>query len=474
VASLREFVQTAATVLPEVPKPQRKPSLNEKFVWTGLALVAYLIMAITPLYKFTGQSDPFASLRIIFASTQGSLMELGIGPIVTAGLILQLLKGSDIIKLNFSNPDDRALFSSATKLLTFIVIAIEAGAYILGGALGTLSSVQSVVIFLQLFVASVIVLLLDEMIQKGWGIGSGISLFILGGVAQTVFWFTFSPFPVPTSNRPGSPTEIFGFVPALLSAIFSGNFGSIVLRSYRFPSLFTFILTVAVILVIVYIEGIRVEVPITSIKYRGFQGVYPIKLLYVSNIPVILVSALGANVTFFARLIYSNFNWITTNPYLNWIATYDPTSKQAIGGLVYYVQPPQGLSQTLGAPLHSLVYVAWLVTGAVIFAKIWVDIGGLSARAAAQNLIDADVQVPGFRRASLSIEQVLNRYIPPITIIGGILIGLIAAVSDLFGVFGTGIGILLMVDIVLQYYQLLVKEQIEEFSPRLAGMLGQS
>jgi preprotein translocase subunit SecY/protein transport protein SEC61 subunit alpha len=188
---------------------------------------------------------------------------------------------------------------------------------------------------------------------------------------------------------------------------------------------------------------------------------------------VILVSALGANVTFFARLIYTNFSWISTNPWLNWIATYDPNTKQAIGGLVYLLTPPQGLDKTLGDPIHSLVYVAWLVTGAVIFAKIWVDIGGLSARAAAKNLIDADVQVPGFRRASLSIEQVLNRYIPPITIIGGILIGLIAAVSDLFGVFGTGIGILLMVDIVLQYYQLLVKEQLEEFSPRLAGMLGQ-
>jgi preprotein translocase subunit SecY len=109
----------------------------------------------------------------------------------------------------------------------------------------------------------------------------------------------------------------------------------------------------------------------------------------------------------------------------------------------------------------------------VIFARIWVEIGGLSPRAVAKNLMDADVQVPGFRRAGLSIEQVLNRYIPPITIIGGILIGLIAGVSDLFGVFGTGIGLLLMVDIILQYYQLLMKEQLEEFSPRLAGVLGQ-
>jgi hypothetical protein len=95
-----------------------------------------------------------------------------------------------------------------------------------------------------------------------------------------------------------------------------------------------------------------------------------------------------------------------------------------------------------------------------------------AVKAVAKNLMDADVQVPGFRRTGLSIEQVLNRYIPTLTIIGGVLIGLVASVSDLFGVFGSGIGILLMVDIVLQYYQMLLKEQIEEFSPGLAGLLG--
>ena len=158
---------------------------------------------------------------------------------------------------------------------------------------------------------------------------------------------------------------------------------------------------------------------------------------------------------------------------MNYIATYD-SQNNPTGGLVYYISPPQGLDATLADPLHSVIYVGFLVLFAVLFARIWVEIGGLSPRAVAKNLIDADVQVPGFRRAGLSLEQVLNRYIPPITVIGGILIGLIAAISDLFGVFGTGIGILLMVDIILQFYQLLVKEQIEESYPRLAGVLGRS
>jgi preprotein translocase SecY subunit len=486
LASLRDFIKSVGTVLPEIPKPERKPTLNERFVWTAIALVAYLVMATTPLYGFGGpghQQDQLAFLRVVFASTQGTLMELGIGPIVTSGLILQLLVGSDIIKLNMSDSADRAIFGSATKFLTLIVIVGESLAYILGGALGPACSAgvttscltpnQDLVIFVQLFIASLMVLLLDEMIQKGWGIGSGVSLFILAGVCQTVMWYTFSP--VPFSPTAGV-TENFGFIPATISAFFSNTLPSIVVRDFKYPSLLTFALTIVMLLVLVYIEGIRVELPITSIKYRGFQGVYPIKLLYVSNIPVILVSALGANVTFFARLMY---NYFGSNPpgWLGYIAkfpvaTNTTSSSYPTSGIVYFMTAPQGVNQTIADPIHSVVYLLYLVSMAVLFARLWVEIGGLNPKAVAKNLMDAQVQVPGFRRTGLSIEQMLNRYIPTLTIIGGILIGLVAGVSDLFGVFGTGIGILLMVDIILQYYQMLLKEQVEEVSPALAGLIG--
>jgi len=477
LASVREFIKSVGTVLPEIPKPERKPSLNERFIWTGMALIAYLVMATTPLYGFTGvgQNDQLAFLRVVFASTQGTLMELGIGPIVTSGLILQLLVGSDIIKLDMSDPADRAVFGSATKMLTLIVIVGESFAYIYGGALGSLSSNQEIVIFIQLFIASLFVLLLDELIQKGWGIGSGVSLFILAGVCQTVLWYTFSPIKFALTS---TTQAYFGFIPATIDAFFNNNVGSVIIREFKYPSLLTFTLTIVMLLVLIYIEGIRVELPITSIKYRGFQGVYPIKLLYVSNIPVILVSALGANVTFFSRILN---NYFGANPpwWLGYIAVFPPatanstsTSSFPIAGITYYMTAPQSVSQTVGDPIHSVIYLLYLVGMAVLFARLWVEIGGLNPKAVAKNLMDADVQVPGFRRTGLSIEQMLNRYIPTLTIIGGILIGLVAGVSDLFGVFGTGIGILLMVDIILQYYQMLLKEQVEEVSPALAGLIG--
>ena len=107
---------------------------------------------------------------------------------------------------------------------------------------------------------------------------------------------------------------------------------------------------------------------------------------------------------------------------MHYLVTYDANFNPT-GGVVYYLTPPNGMVQTATDPLHAIIYCAFLMTFAVLFARIWVEIGGLSSRTVAKNLMNADVQVPGFRRAGLSIEQVLNRYIPPITVIGGLIIG---------------------------------------------------
>ena len=71
---------------------------------------------------------------------------------------------------------------------------IQAAAYIISGMYGTnLAGPVIIIIFLQLLAAGIIVMLMDELVQKGWGLGSGISLFIMAGVAQTIVWDTFSP-----------------------------------------------------------------------------------------------------------------------------------------------------------------------------------------------------------------------------------------------------------------------------------------
>lgn len=494
MGAVSNFIKSVATVLPEIKKPVRKPSLNEKLIWTGIAVIVYMVMAVTPLTGVqVGAQSQSSYSSIIFASTQGSLMTLGIGPIVTAGLILQLLAGSEIIKVDFQNPEDRAIFTSATKFLTIIVIVVEASAYLIGGLFGSIQANASIAIFFELVAASVIVMLLDELVQKGWGIGSGVSLFILAGVAQKVMWSIFSPLQVPISGGGSTGLPVvqayYGAIPELINSTFAGQAFNAFFRANapQFPSIFGLILTIVAILIIVYVEGMRIEIPITSTKYRGFAGVYPIKLLYVSNIPVILFSALIANISFFFAYMWKIYDPNNSSGWFNYLAKYNTTQIAAQGAsaspltyqplpgsLIYYMTSPSNILVPHPDYIRALTYILFAVAFSVMFAKIWVEIGGLSPKAAAKSLIGADVMVPGFRRTGTSVEAILSKYIPVITIIGGIFIGLLASLAGIFGVFGTGIGLLLMVDIIIQYYQMLVKEELESMMPRLGSVLGRS
>jgi len=122
--------------------------------------------------------------------------------------------------------------------------------------------------------------------------------------------------------------------------------------------------------------------------------------------------------------------------------------------------------------LRTVVYIVFLTTIVTLFGRLWVELGGLSAKSAAKNLLDADVQVPGFRRSEGSVETLLGRYIPSVTIIGSVIIGLLASVSNVLNAFGSGTGILLMVSILVNYYTLLVREQVDTHMPQLAALLG--
>ncbi|MGI0039624.1 MAG: preprotein translocase subunit SecY [Nitrososphaera sp.] len=461
-------MKAASVYVPQVPKPKKKITLTEKFVWTGIALFAYLIMGQIPLYGVTEDPrfDFLAFARVIFAAQQGTLMELGIGPIVTAGLLMQLLKGSDLIRLDFKNPDDRSLFTSATKIVTIIVIVAEGALYGISvyGPLVSGPEIAAVVIG-QLIFASLLVMLMDEMVQKGWGVGSGLSLFIMAGIAQTILWSVFSP--LPANDGP------IGIAPFSIQAGLEGHFADAIFRAGQLPSIFALALTIGVILVLVYIEGIHVDIPIVSTKYRGFTAVYPIKLLYTSVIPVILASALIANAVFMGQMMWANYNPNNTNPVFNWIAQFDQNSSQTpTGGILYYITSPRSLETVAQDPVRAVVYAIFFTAIVTVFSRLWVELGGLSAKTAARNLLDADVQVPGFRRSEGSVEGLLNRYIPSLTIISGIIIGLLASLSDMLGVFGSGTGVLLMVNIMVSYYQTLVKEQVDTYMPKLAAILG--
>jgi preprotein translocase subunit SecY len=339
---------------------------------------------------------------------------------------------------------------------------------------GSITGAATLVIFLELVFAGIIVMLMDELVQKGWGLGSGISLFIMAGVAQSVVWDTFSP---QTGLFVGSLSAYLGRV----SPFNIGNptvtyvFGS---ANGVYPSLLGFFATIGVFLLVIYLNGIRIELPMSYAGYKGFRSKYPIKLLYVSNLPVIFASALFANVYFFAQLLWSQMGRPApgTNLLFRIIGdfSYNATSGsvQPVGGITYLVTAPTNINQVALDPLRAAAYLGIIVAFCAVFSLIWLEVGGLGPSKVAKQLMDSGMQIPGYRRSGRPIEAVLKRYIPVVTVLGGVIVGLVVGMSDFLGAFGTGTGILLSVGIIYQYYELLMRERAAEMFPAFRRIIG--
>ena len=449
--------------IPEIKAPERRVSFNEKIFWTALVLIIYLVMSEIWLVGIpTTQIQQLAPLSIIFASSRGKLTELGIGPIVTAGIILQLLVGSAMIDCDMSKPEDRSLFTTASKVFSIILTGVQASAYIIGGMYGALLGTTAILIFLQLLASGIIIMLMDELVQKGWGFGSGISIFIMAGVAQQIFWQCFSP---------GT-----GLFVGALTLVFTGNQPMtwwILEGGGAYPSLLGFIATIAAFLIIIYMEGVRVELPLSYAGYKGFRSRYPIKLLYVSNLPVIFASALFANVYLFSQIFWNMTGG--NNFWVNLLGVYaqgEGGQMEPVGGLVYYVTSPHSLANVIARPDKAFGYLGILTVFCIIFSLTWLEVGGLGPSTVAKQLVDAGMQIPGYRRSGKAVESILKRYIPTVTVLGGIIVALVAGISDFFGVFGSGMGILLSVGIVYQYYEILMRERAAEMYPAFRRLFG--
>merc|ERR1719191_2197850 len=249
-------------------------------------------------------------MRVILASNRGTLMELGISPIITSGMVMQLLAGSRIIDVDQSLKEDRALFTGAQKLFGMLITVGEAIAYVMSGMYGDIQELgagNAILIIIQLFFAGIIVIILDELLQKGYGLGSGISLFIATNICESIVWKSFSPTTINTGKGP----EFEGAVIALFHLLVSRSDKVMALKEafYRqnAPNITALFATVLVFFVVIYFQGFRVDLAVKNQKVRGQMGSYPIKLFYTSNIPIILQTALVSNLYFFSQLLYRRF-----------------------------------------------------------------------------------------------------------------------------------------------------------------------
>uniref|UniRef100_A0A8V8TN19 SEC61 translocon subunit alpha 1 n=1 Tax=Homo sapiens TaxID=9606 RepID=A0A8V8TN19_HUMAN len=253
-----EVIKPFCVILPEIQKPERKIQFKEKVLWTAITLFIFLVCCQIPLFGImsSDSADPFYWMRVILASNRGTLMELGISPIVTSGLIMQLLAGAKIIEVG-DTPKDRALFNGAQKLFGMIITIGQSIVYVMTGMYGDPSEMGAgicLLITIQLFVAGLIVLLLDELLQKGYGLGSGISLFIATNICETIVWKAFSP----TTVNTGRGMEFEGAIIALFHLLATRTDKVRALREafYRqnLPNLMNLIATIFVFAVVIYFQ----------------------------------------------------------------------------------------------------------------------------------------------------------------------------------------------------------------------------
>ncbi|WP_405303352.1 preprotein translocase subunit SecY [Methanobrevibacter sp.] len=450
--SALEVLEPIFKIIPEVKSPVHREDFNEKLKWTALVLVLYFILTQIPLYGLApGAIDNFAQLRAVMAGSFGSILTLGIGPIVTASIVLQLLVGSNLLELDLSSHKDKSHFQATQKVLSIVFTIFEASVLVLTGNLVPIDGSYTLILILQLVIGALVIIYLDEVVSK-WGFGSGIGLFIAAGVCEAIIVGSFNFFPNAQGILPG-------IIPGFIQAAIAGK--------PNFYNLIPLIATIIVFLVVLYGEAMRVEIPIShgSVRghgrVRGAVGKYPLKFVYSSNMPVILTSALLVNVTLFANLFQK-----VGIPILGHIE-----KGKAVDGIAWLLSTPN-LTMFITEPIHVLVYAIFFIACCMFFSYLWVEISGLNAKKISEQLYSSGIQIPGFRSSKRQLYKILKKYIPALTIISGIYVGLIAFLADLTGALGGGTGVLLTVGILHKLYEEMAEEQLMSSNPLLRKFLG--
>jgi preprotein translocase subunit SecY len=442
--------------LPEVKSPaEKKLSFNIKLKWTLIILISFFVLANISLYGMSENAlARFEYLSILLGTDFGSIISLGIGPIVMASIILQLMVGAKILDIDMKNPEGKKYFQALQKVLTFAFILFEAMVYVLMRGIEATPGYAWLVI-LQLCLGGLVILFMDEVCQK-WGFGSGVSLFIAAGVGWRLFASLFQF--IGTQGN----FEAIGRVLVLVSSLIQAN------PTGATIALLEIGVTAVIFLVVVGAQSLKIEIPLSYDRVRGYEVRWPLQFFYASVIPVILVSALAANLQLAAGLLES---WLGHPTFLGTFVNGQP-----VAGISYWIHSTPLLTAIITKSFSSTMilqgigHVLFYMIFAVIFSYFWVLTSGMDAASQAKNILNSGLTIPGFRKDERVLESILKRYVGPLTIMGGAAIGLLASVANILGALVGGTAILLAIMILYQLYQNIAQQHAMDMHPSLKGM----
>ena len=452
--------------IPEVTRPEEKKlSFNVKLKWTLIILVAFFILANIPLFGLAENAlSRFEYLAIIMGTDFGSIITLGIGPIVMASIILQLLTGAEIIQIDTSTVEGKKFFQGLQKLLVLFFIVFEAVVYVLMNGLQPAPGFTGILI-LQLILGGLAIYYMNELCEK-WGFGSGVSLFIAAGVSWRLITSAFQFIDTQGANclMDFSNTACSGKILVLIQSIINRY-------PIEFVSAFAALLaTVLIFLLVVWAQSLKVEIPLSYGRVRGYGVKWPLSFFYASVIPVILAAALTANLQLFGGLFE---NWLG---HPTWLGHF--SNGQAVSGLSFWLGSTNILELGIRGGLlpryiiQAFTHMLSFTFLCMIFSVFWVKSSGMDSKAQARKIASSGLQVAGFRQDIRILESILDRYVMPLTIMGGAAIGLLASFTNLLGALVSGTAILLVIMIMFQFYQNIAQQHMTDMNPAMRKFMG--
>jgi preprotein translocase subunit SecY len=469
--------------IPEVKSPEEKKlSFNVKLKWMLIVLVSFFVLANISLFGLGNNAlEKFKYLAIILGTDFGSIISLGIGPIVMASVILQLLTGSGILNIDLTTTEGKKFFQGLQRILTFFFIIFEACVYVLMKGLEATAGLEALVIF-QLVLGGIAIYYMDDLMIK-WSFGSGISLFIGAGASWQLITSMFQFVNQQGKNclldfgNTACPGRVFVFIQAIINKY----------PTELISALGAIAVTVIIFLIVIWTQSLKVEVPLSYGKLRGYAVKWPLSFFYTSVIPVILTAALLVSLQVFGGILENAAapclveggtctGMAKFASYFGWLGHF--SNGQAISGLAFWTGSTNLLELTIRGGFlpkyllqgltHTLIYVLL----STVFAIFWVKTSGMDAKAQAHKISSSGLQIAGFRQDERVLESILERYIAPLTVMGGIAIGLLASVTNLMGALISGTAMLLVIMIFFQFYQSIVQQHQTDMNPAFKKFAG--
>ena len=452
--------------IPEVISPEEKKlAFNTKLKWTLIVLAAFFILANIPLYALSVNAlERFKYLAIILGTDFGSIISLGIGPIVMASIILQLLTGAGIINIDTNTVEGKKFFQGVQKLLVFFFIIFEASVYVLMNGLQAVPGYTGIVIF-QLILGGLVIFYMNELSEK-WGFGSGVSLFIGAGVSWRLITSALQFIDQQGTNclSDFANTPCAGKILVLIQSIMQKDTVTFL------SALAVLIVTALIFLLVVWAQSLKVEIPLSYGRIRGYGVKWPLSFFYANVIPVILAAALIANLQLFGGLLE---NWLGHATFLGHFI-----EGQAVSGISFWLGSTNVLDLAIKGGLlpqyllQGLVHIIAFVFLCTIFSIFWVKSSQMDAKSQAKKIAASGLQVAGFRQDIRILESILDRYVMPLTVMGGIAIGLLASFTNLLGALVSGTAILLVIMIMFQFYQSIAQQHMTDMNPAMKKFMG--